>query len=286
MAEPIVPPIPFLDLGGSGLPLHFSHANGYPPACYFPMLEGLCKGYHVISMLQRPLWKNTNPGEIKDWSPFTDDLLSFLDQESLPPLVAIGHSMGGNISLRAALIDPERFKALVLIDPVLFHPIQILLRRLIISNELVYRLHPLIRAARFRRQEFTNLETIFTGYRRKSIFRYLDDTNLRIYIHGITLPETGGGYRLFFSPEWEMRIYATGIWHDMDLWRRMKDLKVPILIIRGAETDTFMDPAARLFLKRLPSTKIVTMENSTHLVPLEHPIEVANIILRFLQEKL
>jgi pimeloyl-ACP methyl ester carboxylesterase len=114
----------------------------------------------------------------------------------------------------------------------------------------------------------------------------MDDDSLRAYVKGITTPKPGGGYRLTFSPEWEMRIYATGIWKDMDLWRKIHNLKIPVLVIRGAETDTFLSPAARLLKKRLPAVSLVTLEKTTHLVPLEGPDEVYNTIVKFLQEKL
>ena len=75
-------PIPFFDLGGAGLPLHFLHANGYPPECYKPLLELLQTQYHVFGMLLRPLWPGSNPNDIQDWKPFSDDLLRFLASHS------------------------------------------------------------------------------------------------------------------------------------------------------------------------------------------------------------
>jgi len=66
------------DLGGVGQPLHFLHANGYPPDCYKPLLELLKTEYHVFGMLLRPLWGDAKPEAIKDWIPFSDDLLRFL----------------------------------------------------------------------------------------------------------------------------------------------------------------------------------------------------------------
>jgi pimeloyl-ACP methyl ester carboxylesterase len=278
--------IPFIDFGGTGMPIHFAHANGYPPACYRPLFSLLAKNYHVISMLQRPLWQNSNPNEIKDWHPFSADLINFLDQQSLDSPIAIGHSLGGIASLRAAILEPDRFKALILIDPVLFSPLQIIARRLKWSMDMWYRFHPLIKAARYRRRKFTDVESIFTGYRRKPVFRYMDDDNLWAYINGIIIPDPDGGYKLLFSPEWEMRIYATGIWNNLDLWRNITKIKIPILIIRGEETDTFLITAANLLKKRLPSSKIVTIDKTTHLVPLEKPNKVNNIIVNFLQEKL
>jgi len=278
--------IPFIDFGGSGTSIHFAHANGYPPACYQPLISLLSKNYHVISMLQRPLWQNSNPDEIKDWHPLTADLIDFLDQQHLTSSIAIGHSMGGIASLRAAILEPNRFKALVLIDPVLVSPFHIIVRRLIWSMELVYRFHPLIKAAHYRRRMFADLESIFYGYRRKPVFRYMDDDSLWAYVKGITVPDPESGYKLFYSPEWEMRIYATGIWKDLDLWRNISKIKIPVLVIQGEETDTFFAPAAKLLKKRLPSSKIVTIDKTTHLVPLEKPGTVNNIIVDFLQERL
>ncbi|MFH2039576.1 MAG: alpha/beta hydrolase [Chloroflexota bacterium] len=278
--------IPFIDYGGSGEIIHFAHANGYPPGCYQPLFSLLTKNYHVLSMLQRPLWENSDPDEIKDWHPFTSDLLDFLDQQSLHSSIAIGHSLGGIASLRAAIIEPDRFKALVLIDPVFFSPFFIFVRRLIWSSDLIYRFHPLIKAARYRRRKFSDIENIFNGYRRKPIFRYMNDENLRAYIKGITVPDKENGYKLAFSPEWEMRIYATGIWNDLDLWKNISKIKIPVLVMRGGETDTFRTPAANLLRKRLPSAKLITIEETTHLVPLENPSRVNYEIVKFLQEKL
>ncbi len=112
--------IPFFDYGGSGQPLHFLHANGYPPACYEPLLGLLSTQYHVFGMSLRPLWKASNPADIKDWNPLSDDFLKFLDEKETGPLIAMGHSIGATVTLRAALLEPDRFRALVLIEPVLF----------------------------------------------------------------------------------------------------------------------------------------------------------------------
>ena len=109
----------------------------------------------------------------------------------------------------------------------------------------------------------------------------MSDDGLRAYIKGITQQKADGAYELVYSPEWEARIYLTGL-RDFDLWRELPKLEVPTLIIRGAETDTFMEKAERLVTKKNPKIQVVTMKNATHILPLEHPQEVANIINNFL----
>lgn len=109
----------------------------------------------------------------------------------------------------------------------------------------------------------------------------MSDENLKIYIAGITKEKTDDGYELVYSPEWEAQIYRTGM-HDFDIMRGLPKLEVPTLIIRGAETDTFLESMARLVKKKNPKIQIHTLERSTHLLPLEYPQEIAIITKSFL----
>jgi pimeloyl-ACP methyl ester carboxylesterase len=276
--------IPFIDHGGTGEPLHFLHANGYPPACYKPLLDLLRSQYHVFGMTLRPLWPDSKPEELRDWHPLSDDLLQFLDEQKAGTLIGMGHSIGAIVTLRAALKQPERFRALVLLDPVLFLPSFIRTWNVARMLGVGHRIHPLISGAVKRRRTFDDLDTVFRGYRRREIFRYFSDENLRTFIAGMVRPKVDGGYELAYSPKWEAHIYYTGVWRDMELWRGLPNLKVPTLILRGAETDTFLEAAGRLVKRKQPRVQVVTVPQSTHLVPLERPQEVFDITQSFLKE--
>ena len=275
--------IPQFDYGGAGVPLHFLHANGYPPECYKPLLELLKTQYHIFGMKLRPLWDDAKIEEINDWHPFSDDLQHFLTTGGLAPAIGVGHSIGGIVTLRTALRDPGKFRALVLLDPVLFMPAFLVGWNLVRAIGLGEKTHPLIAGAKRRRSTFDDLESVFRSYRSRNVFKYMSDENLRIYIEGITGQRPDGGYELVYSPEWEAHIYLTGL-RDFDLWRDLPNLKVPTLIIRGAETDTFLERNANLVKKKNQKIKIVTLERSTHLLPLERPQEVFEIMQSFLKE--
>ncbi|GAB4504271.1 MAG: alpha/beta hydrolase [Anaerolineales bacterium] len=277
--------IPALDFGGEGPELLFLHANGYPPACYHPLLERLVKDFHVTAMLQRPLWDGSHPADIRDWMPLTDDLLRYLDAHHPGPVACVGHSMGGIVALRAALREPQRFSSLVLLDPVLFPPYFIRLWQIFYRLGLGDRLHPLVDGAKRRRRQFDDLERLFDGYRRKSIFRYFDDQALRAYVEGIACKTEAGPYQLCYSPEWEARIYVTGVWRDMDLWHGLPHLQTPTLIVRGGETDTFWERTGNLVKRKQPQVRVEALPRSTHLVPLERPNEVSALIRTFLKEQ-
>ncbi len=284
--SPVPPtPIPFFDLGNEGPLLHFLHANGYPPGCYQALFDLLQARYHVFGMLLRPLWKGSKPNEIQTWKPFSDDLLQFLSLKASGPVIGVGHSIGAVVTLRAALREPYRFRALVLIDPVLFVPSFLLRWHVVRSLGLGDRLHPLIPGAKKRRRTFDDLERLFQRYRSRSIFRYMSDADLRVLIEGITQPKADGSYELVYSPDWEAQVYRTGM-HDFDIWHELPNLQVPTLFIRGAETDTFLEDAAKLVKQKQPQVRVETLEKSTHILPLERPQEVFDIIKSFLNETL
>jgi pimeloyl-ACP methyl ester carboxylesterase len=278
--------IPHFDFGGEGPSLHFIHANGYPPDCYKPLFELLKTEYHVFGMKLRPLWEDASMEDMEDWNPMADDLLRFLSNSQRGSVFGVGHSVGGIVTLRAALRNPGKFRSLILLDPVLFLPSVIVLWNLARRIGLGHRRHPLIPGALKRRREFDNLEMVFRGYRGREIFRYFSDANLKIHIDGMTKPKADGGYELVFSPEWESHIYYTGVWRDMEIWRNLKSLDVPTLIIRGAETDTFWESAARLMKRKQPMIQLETLSRATHLLPLERPKEVFEIMQSFLKENL
>ncbi len=272
--------IPSFDYGGEGAPLHFLHANGYPPECYAPLLDLLKTEYHVFGMKLRPLWEGTKPEDLDDWHPLSGDLLQFLTTGRLTPTIGVGHSIGAIVTLRAALRDPSKFRALILLDPVLFMPSFLVTWNLVRILGLGNKAHPKIKGALKRRRTFDNLELVFRGYRSREVFKYMSDESLRVYISGIAKHREGGGFELAYSPEWEARIYLTGL-RDFDLWRELPNLQIPTLIIRGAESDTFLPKTGELVKRKNPKIQVKTLAESTHLLPLERPQEVFEMMREF-----
>ncbi|HXQ38154.1 MAG TPA: alpha/beta hydrolase, partial [Anaerolineales bacterium] len=58
------------------------------------------------------------------------------------------------------------------------------------------------------------------------------------------------------------------------------------LFLRAAETDTFWEKAANLIKRKQPKAQVETVEKSTHLLPLEHPKKVFDILQSFFNETL
>lgn len=146
---------------------------------------------------------------------------------------------------------------------------------------LARQVHPLIPGTVRRRRVFENVEAMFENYRRKSIFRRIDDRGLRAYIEALARPRPDGQVELAYSPEWEIKIYETG---PIDFWDQLPELRPPLLIVRGGDTDTFWPGAARKVQRHLPRAVIHTVAGATHLVPMERPREIGEVIESFLKE--
>ncbi len=263
--------------------LHFAHANGYPPEAYLPLLEALSVHFRVLASPLRPLWPGADPESIADWAPLADDLIEWLDEQGLKQIIGCGHSVGATATLMAALRRPDLFRALVLMDPVLFPRWFAYLWRWLIRLGLGERLHPLIASARRRRRVFESRERMFELYRRKMVFSRLSDEALRAYVDALAVPRPEGGVELSYSPEWEAQIYRTGMLRDVETWRALPRLKLPVLLLRAAESDTFLPQAAELFLRRVPQTELQVIPDTSHLLPLEKPQLVAERVVTFIR---
>ncbi len=281
--------IPHITLSAGGDLLHFAHANGYPPGAYAPFLEYFTSEYRVVASSFRPLWPNADPEEVSHWGVLGDDLLRFLESyrnKTSPEqnkIIGVGHSVGATSTLMAALQRPELFRALVLVEPILFMPWMSVAWGIVKKLGLQYRLHPLIKGALKRRRRFSSREAMYENYRTKSIFRRIPDQGLRAYVNALSHVEPDGEAILVYSPVWEARIYATAGAHDPFIWRRAPKLELPVLLVQGADTDAFGDRVAQRLLKRLPHAKLHTIPETGHLAPLEAPERVFEVISGFLR---
>ena len=284
-----------LEYSRNGPLLLFTHANGYPPESYKTFLIPFFPNYQVKAIYLRPFWPESNPESLTDWRVFRDDYLLFLEkldsdpQDSRPVgnnnkgIIAVGHSVGAMMCLMASIERPDLFKALVLIDPVLFPPLMGLLIRMVSPFKLLRQIHPLIRKTLWRRVQFTSREEMFRNYREEPIFSRLSDAVLRDYVSGLSSDTTGGSVMLNYSPAWEVRIYETGGIADGYVWRNLPKVSCPVLILRGEESDTLRARVVWLMMKLLPNGQAYSLPDTGHLVPLEAPYRTANLIIKFLE---
>jgi len=270
--------IPVYEFGGSGPVIHLAGANGFPPETYRPLLDPLTAQYRVLSLLPRPLWPAPPPPDaLGGWHDLAADLLAGLRERQLNGVIGVGHSMGGVFSMLAALAEPDRFRALILLDPTILPPAASLGIRTMRGLGLEENL-PLVKGARKRRSMFASTQAAYRYWREKPLFDGWPDETVRLYAESMTRPDPlNGGVRLAWPREWEARVYETV---PGDLWREVPKLAglLPVLVVRGAETDTFTGASARRFARLVPQAEMVTVEGHGHLFPHSAPDETRGIV--------
>ena len=262
--------------------IQFIHANGFPPNAYTSLLKGLNNHFNIEKFLLRPLNNKYNANDIKNWIPFHNDYIELLSHKN-HKVIGLGHSIGGNVTLRACISHPEYFSKIILLDPTLFVPKIIFFWKLALFLKLHNYLHPWVKATLRRKMYYKNYDSIFKSYRNKTVFKHIDDENLNIYIKSITTSENDGEIKIIYSKEWEYQIYKTGLIADNYIWKNIKYLNIPTLIIRSKSSNAFLASSAKKINKLNKKIKIVTLDNTTHLFPLETPETVAKIINDYLQ---
>ena len=115
-------PIHFREAGEGASTLVFVHGNGSHLGVWNKNIEVLGRYYRCLALD----WPGAGLSPEGDY-PYsmnflTDVLLDFLDRHDARHCVPIGHSMGGQVLLTAALRAPDRFERMVLAAPAGFEP--------------------------------------------------------------------------------------------------------------------------------------------------------------------
>ena len=103
---------------------------------------------------------------------------------------------------------------------------------------------------------------------------------LEDYIQAAFDDSGDGDVLLRYSKAWESKIFETT---PASVWSDIRRLQVPVLVIRGALSDTFLAGAANKIRRELPGATVVELPNTTHLLPMEQPATVAATIINWNQ---
>src|SRR6202047_4153772 len=92
--------------------------HGFPESWYSwrHQLDALAAaGFHAVAPDMRGYGKSDRPKAIDQYTIFhlVGDMVGLLDALEPPPAVIVGHDWGANVAWQAALMRPDRFRAVV-----------------------------------------------------------------------------------------------------------------------------------------------------------------------------
>jgi pimeloyl-ACP methyl ester carboxylesterase len=247
--------------------LHFAHANGFPGACY-NKLFGLLSGDFAVGYL--PASGHDPRFPVSDgWPWLVEELIASIAGSGPEPVLGVGHSLGGFLTLMAAARRPDLFRAVILLDaPILsrFAGSALQLIKLVGLTDRV----TLAGITKTRRRTWPSQQAALAHFRRKRRFRSLDPDCLLDYIRYGTVPDDHG-VRLAFDPTAEYLIYRT-IPHD--IYAVVRKLQVPAGFIGGRNSDLLKRTGLAATRRHMP----VMLIDGGHLFPLQVPWEAAHAI--------
>ena len=250
--------------------IQFSHANGFPAKTYSVLFEQLKD--HRISAIDI-LAENVRPEDIC-WYDLKDDILESAGQFG-EPVIGVGHSFGGILTLLAAAEIPELFQTVILLDPPLFSLQKRGLIRLLRALNIEDWVSPSGKSKK-RRSHFESKQQAHTLFQANKMFNNLHPQALNDYVtHGLTSAKNG--VKLKISVEKEVAIFRN----------MMTSFPETVYKVRGtlvyAARNPILWPTDLRWIKRnFPELQVNPFPGS-HLFPLENPEATARMIIRCIQ---
>lgn len=248
--------------------IQFSHANGFPASTYrtlFSLLDDF-----EIQYIER-LAHDPNRPVNDNWQSITEELIEELDKKKTAPVIGMGHSLGGAITLFAALERPDLFKFIILLDTPVFAFHRAKLIQLFKKIGRAEWITPGGRAKR-RRSTWASFDEAIKYFKSKPLFRNFTEDCLNDYVRYGT-QETEEGLKLKFDPEIESQIYLTLPHNYPSHWGK---LKVPGIALVGGNSKIVSASDVKSLRRNFNISSYVV--EGGHLFPFEHPETTAQII--------
>ena len=260
----------YLDWGNEGRrPIVFLHGGGLTAHTYDLVCLALRPEHHCIALDLR------GHGD-SEWSPVMDygiesnagDVAAFVEHLALPELVLVGMSLGGLTALQYAGEHSARLAGLVVIDigPQFQRAGSNKIREFLAAPAEHGSVEDFVRSAK-----------AFNPRRDEALLR-------RSLLHN--LRRTPAGTWVW---KWDPRRRAATESDSEDrrsarLWESVDRIRCSTLVVRGAESEIFLEADAVALTSRLPSGRWTTIENAGHTVQGDNPAGLVAALRPFLAE--
>lgn len=210
--------------------LHFAHANSYPAGVYRQYFAALEQEFEIQAL---DMHGHHSDYPVSDgWPKLVDEYISELQARYTEPVILVGHSLGGMLSLMVARARPDLVRCVVMLDAPVVAGWRALFWRLIKLSGNAFRVPPAKNSIR-RRNVWPDAAAAYQHFASKDIFAAWAPGVLHDYISTGLKPHPDG-VQLRFSREVETSIYASLPHHLSRLVKR--PFPTPIGFIGGTDS--------------------------------------------------
>ncbi|MGB2881840.1 MAG: alpha/beta hydrolase [Rhodoferax sp.] len=253
----------------------FSHANSFPASTYRVLFKSLqTRGFTVKAVEKyghdpRYAISNNWPNVVPELIDFAQDAVT----QTGEPVWLVGHSLGGYLSLMAAIRKPELVRGVVLIDSPIVGGWRSKALGAMKTTGMFGSFSPGALSSK-RRNTWPSIDAAYTHFRHKKAFAKWDDAVLMDYVTHGTL-EADGKRVLSFDRDVETQFYNT-VPDNLERLLARHPVKCPVAYI-GALASHEMKQVGMDATQKVTKGRILMLDGS-HLVPMEKPIATAAAI--------
>lgn len=258
--------------------LHFAHANSYPAGVYRQFFAPLSEHFDIQTLDMH----GHNPRfPVSDgWKHLVDEYIHELTSRYHEPVILVGHSLGGMLSLLVAKQRPDLVRCVVMLDSPVVAGWRAWVWRLIKVTGSAYKVPPAKFAIR-RRNVWPDAQAAYQHFAAKDLFAAWAPGVLQDYIDSGLKPHPEG-VQLRFTREQESAIYST-LPHHLNRIVRGR-FPVPIGFIGG--TDSWETSQSGLHHTRAFVGRHFRLLEGGHLFPMETPLAAAEATLAMIADLL
>ena len=251
----------FILLHGFGANLFSWHEIMGPLSHYGKVIAFDRPGF---GLTERPLeWQGQNPYSAEAQ---TSLVVGLMDYYGIQQAILIGNSAGGAISMQVALSNPERVKALILVDPAVYttggFPGWL---KPVLNTPQMDRLGPLL----VRRIQSGGLDLLQKAWHNP----------------GNISDETVDYYTIALRAEnWDSALWeVTRAYQESNLDEKLNDFSIPILVITGDDDRIIPTEDSVRLANELPGATLAIIKDAGHVPHEEQPIAFMETVQSFLK---
>lgn len=268
----------------AGKRIHLLHGTGFSAMTLAAMASQLPTDSSIWLTDVPGHGQSTQPStRMPNWQKMADTIADAIYQQANVkedgPLIGIGHSMGGVLTLLAAAKYPDLFSEIILLDPVLFNNEMIVAQQLMRATG-AWRHRALVKSVSNRTAHWPSIELMQKDIASKAFYKPWHPQVISDYCQHSSVKNSDNSVTLSCAPQWEASIFGS---YPKGLWHAVRTVELPVNILVANKTYFFIPTAVKRAAKVNKNIMWQSFGNG-HCFPMEQPVEAAKALTEIIMK--